>query len=112
MHQSGIGGLPQLFSVLFGEMSIVGPRPYADEQNFSGIPAATLISSVKPGIIDWASPAEFRTAEQRVNEDLYHAKQWSLYNDIKIILTVLFAERPADQATSLVRRKVARVQKS
>ena len=61
MHQTGIGGLPQLFSVLFGEMSIVGPRPYVEEQDFSGFPQATLLRSVKPGIIDWASPADFRT---------------------------------------------------
>ena len=111
MHQTGIGGLPQLFSVLFGEMSIVGPRAYVNEQDFCGFPAATLLSSVKPGILDWANPAEFWTAEQRVNEDLYHAKRWSLYNDIKIVLTVLFAEKPVDQSTSLVRRKVVRVQK-
>ncbi len=100
MRQTGIGALPQLFSVLFGEMSIVGPRPHVDEQDFSGFPAATLLRGVKPGIIDWASPAQFRTVEQRVNEDLYHAKRWSLYNDIKIILTVLLAEKPGDQGTS------------
>ena len=101
MHQTGIGELPQLFSVLFGQMSIVGPRPYVNEQDLSDFPQATLLNSIKPGIIDWAFPAEFRTSEQRVNDDLYYAKQWSPYFDIKIILTVLFAEKPIDQGTSL-----------
>ena len=111
MDQTGIGGLPQLFSVLFGEMSIVGPRPYLNEQDLSDFPEVTLLNGIKPGIIDWAFPAEYRTSEQRINDDLYHAKRWSPYNDIKIILTVLFAEKPVDQGTSLVRRKIARVQK-
>ncbi len=111
MHQTGIGELPQLFSVLFGQMSIVGPRPYFNEQDLSDFPQATLLNSIKPGIIDWAFPAEFRTSEQRVNDDLYYAKQWSPYFDTKIILTVLFAEKPINQETSLVRRKIARVQK-
>ena len=111
MHQTGIGELPQLFSVLFGQMSIVGPRPYVNKPDLSDFSQATLLTSIKPGIIDWAFPAEFRTSEQRVNDDLYYAKQWSPYFDIKIILTVLFAEKPIDQGTSLVRRKIARVQK-
>ena len=111
MHQTGIGELPQLFSVLFGQMSIVGPRPYSNEQDLSDFPQATLLNNIKPGIIDWAFSAEFRTSEQRVNDDLYYAKQWSPYFDTKIILTVLFAERPINQETSLVRRKIARVQK-
>ncbi len=111
MHQTGIEGLPQLFSVLVGQMSIVGPRPYVNEQDLSDFSQATLLNNVKPGIIDWACPAESRTDEQRVNDDLYHAKRWSLYNDVKIILTVLFAEKPRDQGTSLVRRRLARVQK-
>ena len=111
MHQTGIGELPELFSVLFGEMSIVGPRPYVNEQDLSDFPQATLLSGIKPGIIDWAFPAEFRSSEQRVNDDLYYAKQWSPYFDVKIILMALFAEKPIDQETSLSRRKVARVQK-
>ena len=111
MHHTGIGELPQLFSVLFGQMSIVGPRPCVNKPDLSDLSQATLLTSIKPGIIDCAFPAEFRTSEQRVNDDLYYAKQWSPYFDIKIILTVLFAEKPVDQGTSLVRRKIARVQK-
>ena len=110
MHQTGIGELPQLFSVLFGQMSIVGPRPYVNEPDLLDF-SPTLLTSIKPGIINWAFPAEFRSSEQRLNDDLCCAKQWSPYFDIKIILTVLFAEKPIDEGTSLVRRKIARVQK-
>ena len=46
-------------------------------------------------MIDCAGPAEPRTAEQRVNDDLYYAANRSIYLDIKIMLTALFAERPA-----------------
>ena len=95
LRQTGIGELPRLFSVLLGDMSIIGPPPFLNQQDFSEFPPASLLENVKPGMIDCAGPAEPRTAEQRVNDDLYYAANWSLYLDIKIILTALFAERPA-----------------
>lgn len=111
MGRTGIGELPQLFSVLFGEVSIVGPRPYISEQDLPDFPRAILLNSIRPGILDCASPGHFRTAEQRVKDDLYYAANQSPILDIKIILTALFAERSIEHDTSLLGPKIARVQK-
>ena len=95
LHHTGIGELPQLFSVLSGGLSIVGPRPYVSQLELAECPDATLLNSIKPGMIDWASPAGFRTVEQRVNDDLYYAAKASPYLDIMTILTALFSEKSA-----------------
>ena len=109
VNQTGIEELPQLFNVLCGEMSIVGPRLYVD--GVSDFPLANLLSSIKPGILDWAGSARFRSLEQCVNDDLFYAAKHSHYLDIKIIFAALFAERPIDTDASFVRRDVAQVQK-
>jgi lipopolysaccharide/colanic/teichoic acid biosynthesis glycosyltransferase len=103
MRHTNIDELPQLFNVLVGDMSLVGPRPHATSQNEV---FAELISSfsrrhnVKPGITGWAQVNGYRgetdTLEKmlrRVEHDLYYIDNWSLLLDLKIIVMTLFSRK-------------------
>jgi lipopolysaccharide/colanic/teichoic acid biosynthesis glycosyltransferase len=90
LRRTGIDGIPQLVNVLRGDMSIVGPRPYTSPQYLfdSGIEA--MLGDVKPGLTGAEHITEYRDGlvppEQRINDDLRYAKNWSLARDIEIIL--------------------------
>ena len=103
LRHSNIDELPQLFNVLVGDMSIVGPRPHATSQNET---FAELISSfsrrhnVKPGITGWAQVNGYRgdtdtleKMQRRVEHDLYYIDNWSLLLDLKIMVMTLFSRR-------------------
>ncbi len=88
--------LPQLWNVLRGDMSIVGPRPerpYFVEQFKHRIPQYMLRHKVKAGITGWAQVNGWRgntSIEKRIEYDLYYIENWSVGLDIKIMcLTVL-----------------------
>jgi Undecaprenyl-phosphate glucose phosphotransferase len=88
--------LPQLWNVLRGDMSIVGPRPerpYFVEQFKHRIPQYMLRHKVKAGITGWAQVNGWRgntSLEKRIEYDLYYIENWSVGLDLKIIwLTVL-----------------------
>jgi Undecaprenyl-phosphate glucose phosphotransferase len=96
LRRTNIDELPQLFNVLVGDMSIVGPRPHATAQNES---FAKLISSfsrrhnVKPGITGWAQVNGYRgdtdtleKMQRRVEHDLYYIDHWSFLFDLRIII--------------------------
>jgi Undecaprenyl-phosphate glucose phosphotransferase len=104
LRRTSIDELPQLFNVLKGDMSIVGPRPHAVQHNDE---YGAIISqyyarhNVKPGITGWAQVKGLRgetdTIEKmhkRVDADLYYIEHWSLLLDLKVIvmtaMTVLF----------------------
>lgn len=103
MRRTNIDELPQLFNVLIGDMSLVGPRPHATAQNEA---FAELISSfsrrhnVKPGITGWAQVNGYRgetdtleKMQRRVQHDLYYVDNWSLLLDLKIIVMTLFSRK-------------------
>ena len=88
--------LPQLWNVLRGDMSIVGPRPerpYFVEQFKHRIPQYMLRHKVKSGITGWAQVNGWRgntSLEKRIEYDLYYIENWSVGLDIKIMwLTVV-----------------------
>ncbi len=88
--------LPQLWNVMRGDMSIVGPRPerpYFVEQFKHRIPQYMLRHKVKAGITGWAQVNGWRgntSLEKRIEYDLYYIENWSIGLDIKIMwLTVL-----------------------
>jgi putative colanic acid biosynthesis UDP-glucose lipid carrier transferase len=99
LRRTSLDELPQLFNVIQGNMSLVGPRPHADAHNEK---YALLIDRylerhrMKPGITGWAqvngSRGETTTTEQmkrRVSYDLHYIAHWSLLFDIKVlVLTV------------------------
>lgn len=101
LRRSSLDELPQLFNVLLGHMSIVGPRPHAVQHNLE---YSSIISeyfarhNVKPGITGWAQVSGLRgetdTVEKmvrRVEYDLHYIEHWSLGFDFKIILMTAVA---------------------
>ena len=95
LRSTSFDEFPQLFNVLSGELSLVGPRPHAIAHNdyySQVVEDYAKRHKVKPGITGWAQVNGFRgetkTAEdmrKRIEHDLYYIKNWSLWLDIKII---------------------------
>lgn len=100
LRGSSLDELPQLFNVVRGEMSLVGPRPHAvahNEQYGAIIGSYSRRHRVKPGITGWAQINGYRgevrepsLMEKRIEYDLYYIENWSLWFDIKIILLTPF----------------------
>jgi putative colanic acid biosysnthesis UDP-glucose lipid carrier transferase len=95
IRQTSIDELPQLFNVLEGSMSLVGPRPHAiavNEQYRRLISGYMVRHKVKPGITGWAQVNGLRGGDdldsmrRRVELDLEYLRNWSLELDIAILL--------------------------
>jgi putative colanic acid biosynthesis UDP-glucose lipid carrier transferase len=96
LRQTSLDELPQLFNVIQGSMSIVGPRPHAvahDTQFDKLVGNYAYRHHVKPGLTGWAQVNGFRgetrtiaDIEQRVKFDLWYIDNWSLALDFKIML--------------------------
>ncbi len=96
LRKTSIDELPQLFNVLQGTMSIVGPRPHAIEHNdfyAKKILAYQIRHRIKPGITGWAQINGFRgeteTIEKmlrRVELDVEYINKWSIGFDLMILL--------------------------
>lgn len=93
MRKYRVDELPQLFNVLKGDMSIVGPRPeraYFIQQIIEEAPYYCLLYKIKPGLLSWGpikvgythSIAEMK---ERLNYDIIYMDNMSIFNDIKII---------------------------
>ncbi len=102
LRKTSLDELPQLFNVLKGEMSIVGPRPEIPEfvEKFKEeVPGYMQKHMVKAGITGWAQVHGWRgdtCLKTRIEHDLYYIENWSLWFDMKIILmTVLNAHKNA-----------------
>ena len=96
MRKTGIDELPQFFNVLFGSMSIVGPRPELPnfvEEYSKTIPLYKVKHQVKPGITGLAQIYGFRgdtSIEGRIEMDIKYIENWSLFYDIKILVSTPF----------------------
>ncbi len=101
LRSTSLDELPQLFNVLQGNMSMVGPRPHAvvhNEQYAQLIGGYHGRHKVKPGITGWAQINGFRgetdTLEKmrgRVEHDIFYIENWSLWFDLKIMLLTSLA---------------------
>ena len=96
LRRSNLDELPQLWNVLRGDMSIVGPRPerpHFVEQFKHRIPQYMLRHKVKAGLTGWAQVHGWRgntSIEKRIEYDLYYIENWSVRLDLKIMwLTLL-----------------------
>src|SRR3954452_20203589 len=96
LRRSNVDELPQLWNVLKGDMSIVGPRPERPlfvAQFKHKIPQYMLRHKVKSGITGWAQVHGWRgntSIEKRIEYDLYYIENWSVRLDLKIMwLTLL-----------------------
>ncbi len=100
LRRTSLDELPQLFNVLWGDMSLVGPRPHAvahNEQYARTIDDYLGRHRVKPGITGWAQvnglrgeTDSLRKMQLRVQCDLYYIDHWSLLLDLKILFLTLF----------------------
>jgi Undecaprenyl-phosphate glucose phosphotransferase len=102
LRRTNIDELPQLFNVLRGEMSIVGPRPHPIALNKmfeDRIAPFSRRHNVKPGLTGWAQVNGFRgetdtieKMQRRIEHDLYYIDHWSFLLDVKIVLMTLFSK--------------------
>ena len=96
IRRTSIDELPQLFNVLKGEMSLVGPRPERPQfvQKFRDeIPRYMVKHQVRPGLTGWAQVNGYRgntSIRKRIDYDLYYIENWSVGLDVKIILLTFF----------------------
>ena len=101
LRSTSLDELPQLFNVLAGQMSLVGPRPHAvahNEQYRRLVHGYMLRHKIKPGITGWAQVNGWRgetdtvdKMQHRVQYDLEYLSNWSIWFDIKILASTLRA---------------------
>jgi lipopolysaccharide/colanic/teichoic acid biosynthesis glycosyltransferase len=99
LKATGLDELPQLFSVLGGQMSLVGPPPHAiDPKGEFSDPIARYATDhhIKPGIIGWArinrlprEAAQVEQLNQRVDFERWYIDNWSIWLDLRILLRAL-----------------------
>ncbi len=108
LRKWNIDELPQLWNVLKGDMSIVGPRPHAvqHDEEFTGKMAVyARRHNVKPGITGWAQVTGFRgitdtddKIKGRVAADLYYIDHWSILLDVYIVFLTVFSKKARENA--------------
>ncbi len=102
IRRTSLDELPQLFNVLLGSMSMVGPRPHATATKAAGILFEDAVKEytarhrVKPGITGWAQINGYRgetdtleKIEKRVEYDLQYIENWSIWFDLYILFRTL-----------------------
>ena len=102
-RRMGIDELPQLWNVLIGDMSLVGPRPerpFFADQFERDIPDYAKRHSMKPGITGWAQINGFRgdtPVIERTRYDLEYIRLWSLFMDFNILIRTPFTVELRDR---------------
>lgn len=96
IRRTSIDEMPQLFNVLVGEMSLVGPRPerpFFVERFKEEIPRYMIKHQVRPGMTGWAQVNGYRgdtSITKRIEHDLYYIENWTLGLDFKILFLTFF----------------------
>ena len=96
IRRTSIDELPQLFNILKGDMSLVGPRPerpFFVEKFREEIPRYMVKHQVRPGLTGWAQINGYRgdtSIRKRIEHDLYYIENWTLGFDFKIIFLTFF----------------------
>lgn len=96
IRRTSIDELPQLFNVLKGDMSIIGPRPerpFFVEKFREEIPKYMIKHHVRPGITGWAQVNGFRgdtSIRARIEHDIFYIENWTIWLDFKIIFLTFF----------------------
>ncbi len=103
LRRTGLDELPQLYNVLMGDMSLVGPRPERPEfvaQFEQEIPGYAGRHRMRPGITGWAQVHGLRgdtSVAERTRYDLEYIRRWSLYLDLKVLLWTPFTVEMNDE---------------
>jgi Undecaprenyl-phosphate glucose phosphotransferase len=96
IRKTSIDELPQLFNILKGDMSLVGPRPerpFFVEKFREEIPRYMIKHQVRPGMTGWAQINGYRgntSIRKRIEYDLYYIENWTPGFDIKILFLTIF----------------------
>ncbi len=96
LRKTSLDELPQLFNILKGDMSLVGPRPERPlfvEKFKEEIPRYMVKHQVRPGLTGWAQVNGLRgdtSIRKRIEYDIYYIENWTLWFDIKIIFMTFF----------------------
>ena len=111
IRKTSLDELPQLFNVINGSLSLVGPRPHALQAKAAGRLYAAVVDGyfgrhkVKPGITGWAQIHGWRgetdtpeKIQKRVEHDIYYIENWSLLLDVYILFKTPFALLKSDNA--------------
>ncbi|HLN24384.1 MAG TPA: undecaprenyl-phosphate glucose phosphotransferase [Patescibacteria group bacterium] len=108
LRRTSLDELPQLFNVLNGSMSLVGPRPHAVAHGRHFAPKIEDYLArhrIKPGITGWAQVNGFRgetptveAMEKRVEHDLFYIENWSIWLDISILIRTMLLSFHDDSA--------------
>jgi Undecaprenyl-phosphate glucose phosphotransferase len=96
IRRTSLDELPQIFNIIVGDMSIVGPRPerpFWVEKFKEEIPRYMIKHQVRPGLTGWAQINGYRgdtSIKKRIEYDLYYIENWKLSLDIKILFITIF----------------------
>lgn len=96
LRRTSLDELPQLFNILTGEMSLVGPRPERPqfvEQFKEEIPRYMIKHQVRPGLTGWAQINGYRgdtSIRKRIEYDLFYIENWTMSMDFKIMFLTIF----------------------
>ena len=96
LRKTSLDEFPQLFNVLIGDMSLVGPRPERPqfvEKFREEIPRYMIKHQVRPGMTGWAQVNGYRgdtSIRKRIDCDLYYIENWTLGLDVKILFMTVF----------------------
>ncbi len=96
IRRTSMDELPQLFNILIGNMSLVGPRPerpFFVEKFKEEVPRYMIKHQVRPGLTGWAQVNGYRgdtSIRKRIEHDLYYIENWSLALDFKILFLTIF----------------------
>ncbi|MDE6318884.1 MAG: undecaprenyl-phosphate glucose phosphotransferase, partial [Lachnospiraceae bacterium] len=96
LRRTSIDELPQLFNILKGDMSVVGPRPERPqfvEQFKEEIPRYMVKHQVRPGLTGWAQISGYRgdtSIKKRIEYDIFYIENWTMSFDVKIMFLTIF----------------------
>jgi putative colanic acid biosysnthesis UDP-glucose lipid carrier transferase len=107
LRKTNLDELPQFFNVLFGNMSVVGPRPHMllHTETYSKILEEYMIRHfVKPGVTGWAQVNGFRgeikeqeQLRKRIEYDIWYMENWSLWLDLRVIFLTVYRTVKGDK---------------
>jgi len=100
LRKFSIDEVPQLFNVLLGDMSLVGPRPIVNSELHRYGDKLGIYSSIRPGVTGlWQVSGRNHTSyDERVRYDIYYVRHWSVWLDIYILLRTVWVVLSRDGA--------------
>ena len=96
LRKTSLDELPQLFNILVGEMSLVGPRPERPlfvEKFKEEVPRYMIKHQVRPGLTGWAQINGYRgdtSIRKRIEYDIFYIENWTMGMDFKIMFLTIF----------------------